>query len=257
MKFNGKNITLGKNVKLGKNVRIGDNTVIYDNAEIADNTTICNDCIIGEPAADYYSNKKYKNPKTIIGAHSLIRSHSIIYASVETGTNFNTGHRVTIREKSKFGDYCMIGTMSDIQGYVKFGNYCRLHSSVHICQYSKIGNFVFIYPFVVFTNDPHPPSTIWKGPEIGDYTQIAVSSVINSGVKIGSNCLVAANSFIKSDMPDFSVFGGSPAEKISDILKIKSKQASGMHYPWMKNFSTGMPWEKIGFENWLKKKGND
>ena len=85
----------------------------------------------------------------------------------------------------------------------------------------------------------------------------AVSSVINSGVKIGSNCLVAANSFIKSDMPDFSVFGGSPAEKISDIRKIKSKQISGMHYPWMKNFSKGMPWKKIGFENWLKKKVND
>lgn len=253
MKFNGKNISIGKNVKLGKNVRIGDNTAIYDNVEIADNTTICNDCIIGEPLTNYYENKNYKNPKTKIGANSLIRSHSIIYASVETGTNFQTGHRVIIREKSKFGDYCMIGTMSDIQGFAKFGNYCRLHSSVHICQYSEIGNFVFIYPFVVFTNDPHPPSTVWKGPKIADYTQIAVSSIINSNVKIGNNCLVAANSFVKTDMPDFSVFAGSPAEKISDIRKINSKQVSGIHYPWMNNFSKGMPWKKIGFEKWQTK----
>ena len=235
MKFNGKNISIGNNVKLGKNVRIGDNTVIYDNVEIAENTTISNDCVIGEPAANYYFSKNYKNPKTKIGANSLIRSHTIIYASVVTGTNFNTGHRVTIREKSKFG------------------NYCRLHSSVHICQHSEIGNFVFIYPFVVFTNDPHPPSTVWKGPKIGDYTQIAVSSIINSGVEIGTNCLVAANSFVKTDMPDFSVFGGSPAEKITDIRQIKSKQIKGMHYPWMNNFNKGMPWEKIGFNKWQKK----
>jgi len=254
MKFNGRNIQIGKNVKLGKNVRIGDNTTIYDNVEIGDNSTISNDCNIGEPLADYYSNKKYKNPKTKIAANSLIRSHSIIYASVETGANFETGHRVVIRENSKFGDYCMIGTMSDIQGFVKFGNYCRLHSSVHICQYSEIGNFVFIYPFVVFTNDPHPPSTVWKGPKVGDYTQIAVSSIINSDVKIGSNCLVAANSFVNSDMPEYSVFGGTPALKISDIREIKSKQFRGMYYPWMNNFSKGMPWDKIGFENWQKKK---
>jgi acetyltransferase-like isoleucine patch superfamily enzyme len=253
VKFNGKNISIGKNVKLGKNVRVGDNTVIYDNVEIAENTTICNDCVIGEPAANYYFSKNYKNPKTKIGANSLIRSHTIIYASVVTGNNFNTGHRVTIREKSKFGNYCMIGTMSDIQGFVKFGNYCRLHSSVHICQHSEMGNFVFIYPFVVLTNDPHPPSTVWKGPKIGDYTQIAVSSIISSDVEIGTNCLVAANSFVKTDMPDFSVFGGSPAEKITDIRQIKSKQIKGMHYPWMNNFNKGMPWEKIGFNKWQKK----
>ncbi len=256
MKFIGRNIQIGKGVKLGKNVRIGDNTTIYDNVEIADNTMVANDCIIGEPLADYYTNKKYKNPKTKIGANSLIRSHCIIYSSVETGTNFTTGHRVVIREKSKFGNYCAIGTMSDIQGFVKFGNYCRLHSSVHICQYSKIGNFVFIYPFVVFTNDPHPPSTVWKGPEISDYTQIAVSSIINSDVKIGNNCLVAANSFVNANMPDYSVFAGTPATKISDIREIKSKQIKGMHYPWMKNFSKGMPWEKMGFDKWQKKKRN-
>lgn len=243
-------------MKLGKNVRIGDNTIIYDNVELGDNTVIANHCIIGEPLADYYTNKNYKNPKTKIGANSLIRSHSIIYASIETGTNFNTGHRVIIREKSKFGNYCSIGTMCDIQGFVKFGNYCRLHSSVHICQYSEIGNFVFIYPFVVFTNDPHPPSTVWKGPEISDFTQIAVSSTINSNVKIGSNCLVGANSFVNSNMPAYSVFAGTPATKISDIREIKSKQLKGMHYPWMKNFSKGMPWEKIGFDKWQKKKGN-
>jgi acetyltransferase-like isoleucine patch superfamily enzyme len=256
VKYNGKNIQIGKNVKLGKNVRIGDNTTVYDNVEIGDNTVIANHCVIGEPLAEYYTNNKYKNPKTIIGANSLIRSHSILYASVETGTNFSTGHRVVIREKSKFGNYCMVGTMSDIQGFVKFGNYCRLHSSVHICQYSEIGNFVFIYPFVVFTNDPHPPSTVWKGPKIGDYTQIAVSSTINSDVLIGNNCLVAANSFVNANMSDYSVYAGTPATKISDIRKIKSKQFKGMHYPWMKNFRKGMPWEKMGFDIWQKKKGN-
>lgn len=80
-KFSGANVRISPTAKIGKNVKIGDNTVIYDNVEIGDNTIICNDCVIGEPLNDYYYQPDtYENPKTIIGANSLIRSHTIIYA---------------------------------------------------------------------------------------------------------------------------------------------------------------------------------
>ena len=252
MKFNHKNISIHPNARIGVNIKIGDNTTIYENVEIGDNSVICNDCVLGEPLNHYYTDINYKNPNLKIGAHSLIRSHSILYAGSELGDYFSCGHRVTIRENVKTGIHFAAGTLSDIQGYVTIGDYCRLHSNVHIGQYSTIGNFVFIYPYVVLTNDPHPPSYISEGPTIGDYTQIAVHSIIFPMVQIGKNCLVGANSTVTKDFEDELVIVGSPAKAICSIREIPSKEHKGeSHYPWMYHFERGMPWEGTGFDKWI------
>jgi len=253
MKFNGRNIFISPTAKIGRNVKIGDNYIIYDHVEIGDNSIICNDCVIGEPINDYYTDENYRNPKTKIGQNALIRSHCILYAGSSFGDNLSCGHRVTIRENVSTGIHFSVGTLSDIQGYVTFGNYCRLHSNVHIGQQSTIGNFVFLYPYVVFTNDPHPPSNICKGPTIGDYTQIAVHSVILPMVRIGKNCLVGANSTVNKNFEDELVIVGAPAKAICSIREIRSKERESVsHYPWMNNFERGMPWKGIGFEQWKK-----
>ena len=257
MKFNNRNVIISPSAKIGKNVRIGDNVTIYDNVIIKDNVTICNDCIIGEPLASYYEDDAYKNPTTIIGNNSLLRSHSIVYAGVELGDNFNCGHRVTIREFTIFKKNCRVGTVSDIQGYSTFGNNCWLHSNVHIGQKSKIGDFVFIYPYVVLTNDPTPPSDTCIGPTIGDYSQIAVFSVLLPGVKIGKHALVGAGSVVSKDVEDYQLVLGNPSKFIKDVRLIKSRDTNESHYPWPLRFERGMPWEGVGFEAWDKKKEND
>ncbi|UBB88548.1 hypothetical protein J4771_06545 [Candidatus Kaistella beijingensis] len=255
MKFNGRNVFISESAIIGKNVRIGDNSVIYDHVEIGDNTIIANDCVIGEPTNSYYHSKDYVNPKTIIGANSLIRSHNIIYAGSEFGEGFSTGHRVTIRENSKFGKHCRLGTVTDIQGYVTFGDYCWLHSNVHIGQQSKIGNFVFIYPYVVFTNDPHPPSNICTGVTIGDFSQVAVGTVVLPGIEIGKHCLIGAQSLVGIKVEDYQLAVGNPAKVLKDVRELKSRETGKSHYPWPYNFERGMPWENIGFEKWKLENG--
>lgn len=244
MKFNDINVSIGNDVTLHTNVKVGDNSVIYDNAVIGSNTIICNDCVIGEPLDSYYRENHYVNPITAIGIKGLIRSHTIIYADNTICDYFITGHRATIREKCFIGHHCSVGTLCDIQGYSTIGNYCRLHSNVHICQKSKIGNFVFISPNVIFTNDSDLPSYDIEGPTIGDYTQIAVGVVIFPRVKVGKNCLLGANSVITKDVDDYSVVVGSPGKKVRDIRDRD-------HYPWMYHFERGMPWEGIGYDEWL------
>jgi acetyltransferase-like isoleucine patch superfamily enzyme len=255
MKFNNRNVFISPKANIGKNVKIGDNSAIYDNVVIKDNTIIANDCVIGEPVQAYYYDDNYENPKTTIGEGSLIRSHTIIYCGCEIGDHFSSGHRVTIREFTKFG--CRIGTISDIQGFSTFGNYCWLHSNVHIGQQSTIGNFVFIYPYVVFTNDPTPPSDICVGPTVGDYSQIAVFSVLLPGVKIGKHCLVGAGSIVGKDVDDYKLVVGSPAVVKKDVREIRSRKTGGQHYPWPLRFERGMPWAGIGFEEWEKSNFND
>jgi acetyltransferase-like isoleucine patch superfamily enzyme len=158
---------------------------------------------------------------------------------------------VTIRENTKIGENCAIGTLSDIQGNVTLGNFCRLHSNVHIAQTCSVGNFVFMYPFSVMTNDPYPPSTDLKGGHIGDYSQVGVHAVILPGVRVGENCLIGANSVVSRRLPDFSLAIGDPAKVVMDIRKYVV-MGKGNPYPWQYRYTRGMPWESVGFDAWVQ-----
>lgn len=246
------NYTTSKSAIIGANVRIGRNTIIHDNVEIKDNTVICENCIIGEPNAESYINDNYVNPVTVIGANSLIRSGSIIYSGSVFGDYFITGNMVSIREKSSFGKHCIVGTFSDIQGDVKFGDYCRLNSHVQIASKCSFGSFVFVYPMVVFTNDPLPPSNNLMGSTVDNFSQIASGSIILPGIVIGKHCLIGANSLINKNVPDYEFHAGNPAVRIGRVNHIWSKENKKPHYPWPYNFDRGLPWNGMGFEEWIK-----
>lgn len=243
MKFNGRNVHISPNAKIGKDVRIGDNTVIYGQVEIGDGTTICNDCVIGEPLSSYYTDPNYEQPETLIGKNALIRSHTIIYAGTSFGSGLQTGHRVTVRERSQVGNECRIGTGCDLQGHLKIGDHCQLHSNVHLCQLSELGSFVFVYPGVVFTNDRFPPSHEVHGPTVGNHTQIGVQSCLLAGVRVGEHCLIAAQAKVTEDMPDHSLVVGSPAARKKDVRELRDQEGNAL-YPWPDRFSRGMPWEE-------------
>jgi acetyltransferase-like isoleucine patch superfamily enzyme len=251
MKFNNRNVHISPRARLGVNVKIGDNSAIYDNVEIGDGTVLCDNVVIGEPLNAYYHEPDYRNPPTRIGAESLVRSHTIIYAGCEFGAQFQTGHRVTIREDTRIGESCVIGTLSDIQGHVRIGDFCRLHSNVHIAQTCSLGNYVFMYPFSVVTNDPYPPSTDIRGGHLGDYSVVGVHAVILAGVQIGEHCLVGANSVVSRRLPDYSLALGDPAKVVMDIRKYVV-MGKGNPYPWPYRYERGMPWEGMGFDNWMK-----
>lgn len=256
MKFNNKNVSIDRSVILGKNVQIGDNTTIYANVVIGDNTIISDNCIIGEPLNNFYTNQEtYTNPKTELRSGSLIRSHSVIYASSSFGEKLNTGHHVTIRENTIVGNNCSFGSYNDIQGDCVIGNYCRFQSFVNIGQKSKIGSFVFIYPFVVLTNDKTPPSNDLNGVTIGNYTQVSSGSIILPGANIGENSLSSANSTVSGVFEDNSFIAGSPAKRIGKLSKMPFFNSNKKrHYPWMYFFDRGMPWKGVGFEKWLNNK---
>ena len=152
-----------------------------------------------------------------------------------------TGHRVTVREKVKAGKNLQIGTLSDLQGHCEIGDFVRFHSNVHIGQKSKIGNYVWIFPYVVLTNDPHPPSDTLLGVTVEDYAVIATMSVVLPGAYVRKGCLIGAHSSIKGDTEEDMIYAGSPAKKICSTSKIKLHDGSGDAYPWRKHFHRGYP----------------
>ncbi len=187
-----------------------------------------------------------------IGENSTIRSHSVFYESSSFAEGLVTGHRVTVRENTIAGKNLQIGTLSDIQGDCVIGDYVRFHSNVHIGKMSTIGNFVWIFPYVVLTNDPHPPSNILKGVTVEDYAVIATMSVILPGVKVGEGAFIAAHSSLKDDAEPGVLYMGSPAEKICNASKIRLQDGTRQPaYPWTTHFLRGYPEEII--KEWGRK----
>lgn len=258
----GENVTLGENIHIGhnciieNNVVIGDNvyidssSIIRSNVTLGDNTFIGANCIIGEYLMDFCVDKKSHIHPLTIGANALIRSGSIIYAGSEIGCDFQTGHRVTIREESKIGNHVSVGTLSDIQGNCEIGNYVRMHSNVHIGQLSKIDSFVWIYPYVVLTNDPTPPSTHFVGVHVRSFAIVATGAIIMPGLEIGQDSLVAAGAIVTKPVEKYAVVGGNPAKKISDVRKIKNHFTGENAYPWRNEFERYMPWIGSDFKTW-------
>lgn len=234
-----------KDAVLGVGVSIGPYTIIHKSARIGDNTSIGSNCEIGHPA----HNKEDGGP-LIIGSNSNIRSHSVFYEGSTFGENLTTGHRVTVREKTKAGKNFQIGTLCDIQGHCEIGDFVKFHSNVHIGQHSKIGNYVWIFPYVVLTNDPHPPSNVLLGVTVEDYVAIATMSIILPGVTVKSGALVGAHSSVARDVGADTVVAGSPAKLICTTDKIKLKDGSGKSaYPWRRHFHRGYLPEDV--EKWI------
>lgn len=236
---------ISRKAKLGKNVKIGQFTTIYDNVVIGDDSEVGGYCELG------VANQHSAGETLVIGGRALIRSHSIFYEASVFGEQLITGHRVTVREKTTAGANLQIGTLTDIQGSCRIGDYVRMHSNVHIGQHSTIGDYVWIFPFVVLTNDPHPPSEVMRGVTIEDYAVIATMTTILPGVKVGKNALIGAHSLLGSDAQPGKIYAGKASEERGDVTAVRLKDGTRRPaYPWIKHFRRGYPVEVI--EKWEK-----
>jgi acetyltransferase-like isoleucine patch superfamily enzyme len=240
---------ISPNAEIHEGVSIGAFSIVHPNVVIGAHSTIDAFCEIGYP-----SELAEGNPLKI-GKSSLIRSHSTVYEGSSFGERLITGHRVTIREKTVAGLNFQVGTLCDIQGDCTVGDYVRFHSNVHIGKHSTLGNFIWIFPYVVLTNDPHPPSDVSAGVTIDDFAAIATMSVVLPGVRICEGALVGANSSVNRDVAANSVVAGSPAKYICEASKLKLKDGSERPaYPWRQHFHRGYPSDVVS--HWLQEFGN-
>lgn len=221
---------------LGDNCTIGAYTTIHDHVVLGNNSIVEAYCELG------YSQKDMGDTPLIIGDHAHIRSYSLFYQGSSFGDYLHTGHRVTIREATTVGRYFSVGTLGDIQGHCDIGDYTRFHSNVHIGQKSSIGNFVWIFPYTVLTNDPHPPSYSLKGVRIDDYAIVATMTTILPGVHIGSEALIGAMSLVNKDISPATIAFGSPAKGRGAVTQVMDAHGNPV-YPWFPNLKHRYPEE--------------
>lgn len=245
----GHNCIIEDNVCLGKNVNIDSNIIIRSGVAIDDGTSIGANCIIGECGTG--SDRTQSHEWTLkIGKNGLIRSGTIIYNNSRIGNNFQTGHQATIRENSDIGNNVSVGTHSDIQGDCSIGDYVRIHSNVFVAPLSKIDSYVWLFPHVILTNDPTPPSEKFVGVHVNSFAIVAAGAIVLPGIEIEHDSLVGAGALVTTPVKAYQVVVGNPARVVNDVRNIKSKFTGEPVYPWREHFKRAMPWNESGFVDW-------
>ena len=188
----------------------------YGKNSIGRGSQIFEPVTLGFPSRDNMGKTGFTG--TIIGKNAVIRSGTIIYCDVIIGDQFQSGHNVLIREKTRIGNGVAIGTSAVIEGNTSIGDNVSLQSMVYIPTDTVIGNNVFIGPNTVLTNDRYPPTRIGglKGPQIRANAAIGANATLLPGVCIGEGALVAAGAIVTRDVPAHMLAIGAPA-KITDL----------------------------------------
>ena len=225
---------ISSRAQLGQGVTVGDYSVVHDNVVLGDGVTIGSHCILGETA----------NGELLeIGEGSTVRSHSVIYEGSTFGPGLQTGHHVIVRPGVRAGKGLVVGSQGDLEGRCTFGDWTRLHSDVHIAQHSKVGSFVFLFPRVLLTNDPFPPSEdLIAGNTIEDMAVVATGTLLLPGVKIGLGSYVVAGSRVQVEVPAGRVYGGDPAKSVCRLDQFFHPQY-GRYHPWIRRFMSRYPEE--------------
>lgn len=225
---------------IGSNVKIGPFCIVHDRVMIGDGCVIGAYCELGIPTP------LAKENRLSLGEDSEIRSHSRLYLGAVIGKGLSTGHDVQIRENTSIGKGCRLGTRAIIEGDCTIGEYVNCHAEVHIGKGSEIGNYVWLFPEVLLTNDPTPPSYDQLGVRIEDYAVISAKALLMPGVRVCRDAVVSAGSIVSSDVPAGKVVQGNPAKVVCDahILRLRS-DVRQKAYPWRYRFHRGYPEQLI------------
>lgn len=147
----------------------------------------------------------------------VLPSGEIIYNRFDKSKDLGFGEGSSVYDTSvimgdiKVGSHVWIGPYTLIEGItedVEIGDYVTLDAGVMIYTHDSTKYYVSggINPFES------------GSVKIGSYTVIGTMSIISYGVTIGSHCVVAANSFVNTDIADNTIVAGNPARVIGRVI---------------------------------------
>jgi len=149
--------------------------------------------------------------------HRVLPSGELIFNRFDKGRYLNCGENSSVYDTSvvmgdvKIGDHVWVGPYTLLEGSnasLSIGNFVSIDAGVMIYTHDSTKYYLSGGKCPFESGDV----------SIGDYTVIGTMSMIGYGVKIGSHCVVAANSYVNQDVPDWSIVAGNPAKVIGRVV---------------------------------------
>lgn len=147
-----------------------------------------------------------------------VHESSFIDSDVTIGEGTKIWHFCHIQRFASIGNDCILGQNVYIGENVQIGNSVKIQNNVSVYNGVELEDYVFCGPSCVFTNDLTPRS---KYPKDGaDYfktlikigASIGANATIICGHTVGRWALIGAGAVVVSDVPDYAIMTGVPAE---------------------------------------------
>ena len=204
-------------------------------ASITNSMIVVGENVSIDPNVSFVLKGKVSDTHFNIGDNVHIMSNSIVYLNSRIGANTIIAHSAIVREDCNIGCDVVIGARCEIQENVTIGNSTKLNSNVLLSGGTKVGFSCWIFPNVVVTNDPNPPSCIRKPVTIMDYAVISVGCLIMPGVCIEEHTFIGPGSTVNMHVPkglcvlDSKIRGSAAKLRMSDDFNTPA-------YPWTNRY---------------------
>lgn len=144
---------------------------------------------------------------------------AVIDDGCEIGEGTHIWHFSHIMPDSKIGKNCNLGQNVVVSPRVVIGNNVKIQNNVSIYTGVELEDDVFCGPSMVFTNVINPRSHVQRKHEyrrtlVKKGASIGANSTIVCGAELGRYSFIGAGAVVTTDVPEFALMVGVPAERI-------------------------------------------
>ena len=148
-----------------------------------------------------------------------VHESSYIDENVKIGDGTKIWYYCHIQKGACIGSNCSLGQNVNVSNNVLIGNGVKIQNNVAVYEGVEIEDYVFCGPSCVFTNDLTPRAKYPKGHEnykktiVKKGASIGANATIVCGHNIGKWALIGAGAVVATDVPDYALMLGVPAER--------------------------------------------